>query len=244
MDYYLSAEDLEPPDAQSSYEEQLVLLPHLGCCYEQRPVPGSAPDFSAMGINFELPVFLCPGTPFKYAPRHDQLFLEIARRVGQCQFIFFTHPVQAYSAKLRYRLQVAFSKASMDINAFVQFVPWLERPDFYNLMKRADVLLDTIGFSGFNTIMQAVECGLPFVTREGRFMRGRLASGILRRMGLPELIAKNEEDYIELAVKLATSVYHRNEIQRSIVEKRPILFDDLAPVRALEDFLTRVANTS
>ena len=38
----------------------------------------------------------------------------------------------------------------------------------------------TLGFSGFNTVMQAVECGLPVVTLRGEFLRGRLGSGIKR----------------------------------------------------------------
>jgi hypothetical protein len=50
-------------------------------------------------------------------------------------------------------------------------------------MKQARLYLDTIGFSGFNTAMLAVECGLPVVTREGRFMRGRLASGHSKAYG-------------------------------------------------------------
>lgn len=241
MDYYLSAEDLEPPNAQNNYTEQLILLPHLGCSYEPLPGASSKPSFNALDIDFNLPVFLCPGTPFKYTPRHDQIFIKIAQRIDQCQFIFFTHPVPIYSAKLRHRLLLAFNKAGMDINNYVRFIPWLKRSDFYSLMKRADVLLDTIGFSGFNTIMQAVECGLPFVTREGRFMRGRLASGILRRMGLLELIAKDEESYIEMALKLVTSPQYHNEIQQDIVENRQALFNDPAPVRALENFLIRAA---
>jgi predicted O-linked N-acetylglucosamine transferase (SPINDLY family) len=244
MDYYLSAEDLEPPNAQNNYTEQLVLLPHLGCSYAQLPVAGSEPDFGKTGIKPDLPVFLCPGTPFKYAPEHDRIFVEIAQKTGPCQFVFFNHHIPVYSAKLRRRLQTAFSKAGMNVNTYVLFIPWLDRPDFYSLMKRADVFLDTIGFSGFNTIMQAVECGLPFVTREGRFMRGRLASGILRRMDLPELITHNEDDYIELATKLAMSPQYREDVQRRILEKRPALFDDPAPVRALEDFLTRVTKAS
>jgi predicted O-linked N-acetylglucosamine transferase (SPINDLY family) len=244
IDYYLSADDLEPPDAQYNYTEQLVSLPHLGCSYEQLPVDSSDPDFSAMGIDLDLPLFLCPGTPFKYAPQRDRVFIEIAQRVGQCQFILFTHPVPTYSAKLHHRLQIAFNKAGMDSNAYIRFIPWLERPDFYNLMKRADVLLDTIGFSGFNTIMQAVECGLPFVTHEGRFMRGRLASGILRRMGLPELIAQSEDDYIELAIKLVTSPQYRDDIQQNIAGKRSVLFEDSAPIRALENFLIRATKST
>jgi predicted O-linked N-acetylglucosamine transferase (SPINDLY family) len=104
-------------------------------------------------------------------------------------------------------------------------------------MKCADAYLDTIGFSGFNTAMQAVECGLPIVAREGRFMRGRLASGILKRMGLSELVATSEEDYIAIAVRLAQDAEYRRRMRERIVKTRHILFGDLAPVRALEEFL-------
>src|ERR1035437_10278747 len=92
-------------------------------------------------------------------------------------------------------------------------------------MKQADVFLDTIGFSGFNTAMQAVECSLPIVTREGRFMRGKLASGILRRMGMTELIASTEGDYVNLAVKLAQDAEYRRGIRQRIETSRPVLFE-------------------
>src|SRR5258708_34245278 len=85
----------------------------------------------------------------------------------------------------------------------------LVRPAFYGLMKRADVLLDTIGFSGFNTAMQAVECGLPIVAWEGRFMRGRFASGVGKRMKLDEGVAKSEKEYIALAGKLVGDTAYR-----------------------------------
>jgi predicted O-linked N-acetylglucosamine transferase (SPINDLY family) len=111
-------------------------------------------------------------------------------------------------------------------------------------MRRADVFLDPIGFSGFNTAIQAVECGLPIVTREGRFMRGRLASGILDRMGLSDLVARNEEDYIEFAVKLASDAAYRQEVRARMEQARPILYNDLEPVRALEAFLEKVAGNS
>jgi predicted O-linked N-acetylglucosamine transferase (SPINDLY family) len=108
---------------------------------------------------------------------------------------------------------------------------------FYDLMRRASVFLDTIGFSGFNTAIQAVECGLPVVTREGRFLRGRLASGILRRLQLTELIAATEREYVALAVRLARVDAYRGELRARIEASRHVLFDDLAPIRALEAFL-------
>jgi predicted O-linked N-acetylglucosamine transferase (SPINDLY family) len=152
--------------------------------------------------------------------------------------IFFLQQPQYLAEKLRQRLAEAFARAGLDFGRYVAFVPKQTRPVFYGLMKRADVFLDTIGFSGFNTAMQAVECGLPIVTREGRFMRGRFASGILKRMGLRELVAGTEDEYVELAVKLAQDVGYRDQIRARIGASREVLYEDRAPIRALEEFLT------
>jgi predicted O-linked N-acetylglucosamine transferase (SPINDLY family) len=77
------------------------------------------------------------------------------------------------------------------------------------------------------------------VTIEGRFLRGRLASGILRRMALDELVASGPEQYVELAVRLARNADRREAVRRRIREARPLLFGDLEPIRALEDFLAQ-----
>jgi predicted O-linked N-acetylglucosamine transferase (SPINDLY family) len=107
-------------------------------------------------------------------------------------------------------------------------------------MAQADVFLDTLGFSGFNTAMQALECGLPIAAFEGRFLRGRLASGILRRMGLDELVATDEARYVEIAVRLATDAAWWGEMRRRIEEGRAALYNDSEPVRALEKFFAEV----
>ena len=104
-------------------------------------------------------------------------------------------------------------------------------------MNCANVFLDTIGFSGFNTAMQGVECGVPIVTREGRFMRGRLAGGILKRIGLQELIAKNENDYINLVVKLVSNKEYNQYIRNKMKENNHLLYSDFESVRGLEKFL-------
>jgi predicted O-linked N-acetylglucosamine transferase (SPINDLY family) len=105
------------------------------------------------------------------------------------------------------------------------------------LLKRAAVCLDTIGFSGFNTAMQAVECGAPIVAREGRFLRGRFASGILGRIALPELVARSEEEYVTIASRLCRDEGYRGEMRTRIESGRSALYEDITPVRALEDFL-------
>jgi predicted O-linked N-acetylglucosamine transferase (SPINDLY family) len=179
--------------------------------------------------------------PFKYAPQHDWVFAEIARRLSRCQFIFFIPEVSNLAGILQRRLEGVFTQYGLNIDEHVVFIPWLNGPAFDGLLDRADVFLDTIGFSGFNTAMQAVERGIPIVTREGRFLRGRLASGILRRMGLQELIAASEEDYVSLAVKLMRDGEYRERTRKRIEADRHVLFEDIAPIRALESFLAEVA---
>ena len=237
MDYYISAKAFEPANADDHYSEKLVSLPNLGCHYSARNVIPVAPDLSSLGIDGASPILICPGTPFKYAPEHDKVLVSIAQKLPTCQLIFFESPEQPLSLAFKERLSKAFEIEGLAMSDFARFSPWQKTEAFYGLMQKADVFLDTIGFSGFNTAIQAIECGLPVVTREGLFMRGRLASGILKRMGMPELVVSNEEEYVNLVVKLVQEREYRKAIQEKIVANRSILFDDLSPIRALEEFL-------
>jgi protein O-GlcNAc transferase len=241
IDYFLSAEGLEPARAGENYTERLELLPNLGCSYRSRTITPAAPDSGGLAIDPSIPLLVCPGTPFKYAPQHDRVFVEIARRLGDCRFVFFTYRVPELSAKLRARLQASFAAQGLDADRHCLFIPWQTPAQFRGLMGGAHVFLDTLGFSGFNTAMEAIECGLPIVTREGRFMRGRFASGILKRIGLQELVADSEDRYVELAVRICQDSHYRARVRAQIAGRRSILFDDPAPMRALEEFLARIA---
>lgn len=242
IDYYLSGKDIEPPNAQENYTEKLIELPHLGCFYKPSPIVPVAPDLSALGLEPDTPLFLLPGVPFKYSPQHDEVFVEIARALNRCRFIFFKHRLGSLTDGLSRRLASAFARAGLEFSSFFTEVSWLDPAEFHGLLERADVFLDTIGFSGFNTAMQAVKCGLPIVTREGKFMRGRLASGIPVRMGLEELVVQSNDQYVALAVRLARDVEYRRHIRKRIEESRDALFEDTAPIRAMEAFLGDVAS--
>jgi predicted O-linked N-acetylglucosamine transferase (SPINDLY family) len=243
IDYFLSGEQLEAANAQDYYTEQLVALPHLGCYCEPMQVAPTTQSFTVQWrVAPGTPVFICPGVPYKYAPEHDRMLTEIGRRLGDCRFIFFTHRLRKISDKLRQRLHRSFLNAGLDPARFVVFLPWQTVPDFHACLRSATVYLDTIGFSGFNTAMQAAQCNIPIVTREGRFMRGRLASGILCRMNIPELIALSEDHYIDLAVRLAGDAAFRDRMRSRIAESAAVLYRDEMPIRALETFLEKAVS--
>jgi predicted O-linked N-acetylglucosamine transferase (SPINDLY family) len=260
MDFYLSADGLEPVNAQENYSERLVRLPNLGVCVEPLTPSITVPDLRSLGLPDDEPLLLCPGTPFKYSPVHDQVWAHIAKGLraaggkrgwariagrlrgrSRGRLVFFRSGNEFMDKLLAQRLRRAFDNAQVDFDAHVCLVPYLDRPRFFGLMQHAALMLDTVGFSGFNNALQAIETGLPVLAREGDFMRGRLASGIMRRMDLPHLVASTNEDFIQTAIRLALDASACRELRIQIAERRGILFHDVEPVRALERWLIEAA---
>jgi predicted O-linked N-acetylglucosamine transferase (SPINDLY family) len=244
IDCFFSAAALEPGDAQRHYTERLICLPRLGCCVAPAHVEALPVDLAALGISPDRPLLLSPGTPYKYAPQHDWVFPAIARRLGRCTIAFFVDRSAPWSSvydTVLDRLSTAFSARGSRFSDHCVVVPWQQRGAFQGLLQRADLMLDTIGFSGFNTALQAVECGLPIVTREGRFMRGRLAGGVLGALGLEELIAVDEQAYVDLVVSLATDPDRLRSLRRRIDERRHVLFGDVETVGAFEKYIVELS---
>ena len=129
----------------------------------------------------------------------------------------------------------------LDYDRHVRFIDRQSRPRYFALMRKSSIYLDTIAFSGFNTAMQAFECGLPVLTVEGRFLRNRFASGLLREMGVEELIATDAKAYVDNAVRLLTSPALLAATRSKITERFPALLDRTDSIRAFEAFLESVA---
>jgi tetratricopeptide (TPR) repeat protein len=239
IDYFLSAERFEPAGAEAHYCETLVRLPNLGCCLE-RPAPAglAAPPQRTEGAG---PLLLCPGTPFKYEPQHDQLFVDLALRLGNCRLLFFDYQIAAQSERLMARLAQRFEAAGLKASHYLHRRPWADELEFGRLLGEADLMLDTIGFSGFNTVMQGLERGLPVITRRGAFLRGRLGSGIMERIDLADLIAETAEDYVERAVRIVRDRDLQADVRGRIRARSELLYQDAAAAGGLEEFLLRAA---
>jgi len=72
-------------------------------------------------------------------------------------------------------------------------------------------------------------------------MRGRLASALIHRLGLHELVCESEEAYIKLATDLIQSPALLKSYKESISRAKVSLSEDLSPISALEQFLTQQA---
>jgi predicted O-linked N-acetylglucosamine transferase (SPINDLY family) len=244
MDYFVSADAFEPADAASHYTERLVRLPNLGCYCERITSPSGSAHASSGAVHTSAraspgsgPNLVCAGMPFKYAPEHDWVLVEIARRLGRCRLHLFSSGDGSLTDRLHARLSASFSRAGLDPAQYLSVHPWLPLAQFHAFLRAADLMLDTIGFSGFNTVLQALECHLPVITCRGRFLRGRFGMGLLERLGLEALIADTPADYIGRVQSLAGNEPGLERARDQIRTNLPRLYCDSSSVRALEAFL-------
>jgi predicted O-linked N-acetylglucosamine transferase (SPINDLY family) len=187
-------------------------------------------------------VYLCCQTLYKYLPQYDHIFATIARKVPQAQFVFLGEksPYPFVNAMFQKRLQRAFADFDLNSEDYCTILPQQDYASYLNLNLVSDIFLDTFSWSGGNTTLEAIACNLPVVTCPGEFMRGRHSYGILRMLGVTDTIAKDEAEYVEIAVRLGLDSEWRKSIVRRIEENHDRLYEDKTCVVALEEFYLRV----
>jgi predicted O-linked N-acetylglucosamine transferase (SPINDLY family) len=72
--------------------------------------------------------------------------------------------------------------------------------------KRMDLALDPFPYNGGLTTCEAMWMGVPVITCAGETFASRHSLSHLSNVGLTETIARNLDDYVELAVSLATDL--------------------------------------
>jgi protein O-GlcNAc transferase len=238
IDWFLSGELFEGEAACDQYRERLVLLPGTGACSCLMSF-GNTP-LCAAEINLpddrSITRFLVCQRAMKFDPVYDDLYAEIAGKTVSCHFWFVKDLKLPWaSAIIEKRISDAFIAHGLDPNEYITWVDWIPADQFWNLLEEMDVYLDTPAFSGFTTAWQAAHCGLPVVTIEGDALRQRLASGLLKRIGITETIAENMESYVTLAVKLAQDKKSRLLLRHHLKNAAPLADDDAEVVRAFEN---------
>jgi protein O-GlcNAc transferase len=244
IDLFLSGERLEGPHADSHYREKLIRLPGTGACTltpSVNPEPLSSELRGLLGDS-EGPRFVLCQNALKFDPAYDDLYPQIASRMGRCRFYLLISELDGkpLSDRLIERLKNAFTTQGLDPSHYLELVDWLPTGQFYSLLDEMDAYLDCPGFSAYTTAWHAVHRGVPIVTLEGEFMRQRLAAGVLRKIGQTDTIASSLDEYVETAVRVALE--SRDAVKRAarrtaIREAAALLDDDVAVVRAFEQIL-------
>jgi len=238
IDYFVSSRDMEPEDAAASYRERLVLLPGLGTRYGMPAAPADASR-----EELELPggatLYLVPQSLFKIHPENDALLAEVMARDPDGRLVFFAAPYDTVTAAFQARLTATLASHGLRLEERAIFLPYMPHAEYLRVNTVCDVMLDTLHWSGGNTSLDALACGLPVVTLPGHLMRGRQSMAMLRLLGVDELVASDAADYVAKAVRVGTDRGFRAELSARIKAGLGTLFDRDEPIRELEDFLER-----
>jgi predicted O-linked N-acetylglucosamine transferase (SPINDLY family) len=242
IDLYLSGEMLEPADADFHYREHLVRLPGTGCCTTPLELlPEDLGEIETELVSRTGAKFVVPQTPYKFDPSDDELIARIAELRPNSLFILLRPEKEKWASDIVVaRLSQAIRRHGLVPEDHLRLLPWMSQAKFHRLLELCDVYLDCPSFSGYTTGWQAVHTGIPIVTREGSSLRQRLAAGLLREIGLPETIAVTDEDYVNIAVRLAdecSDADRRRELRHSIKAAVPRMNNDIRVVRAFENTL-------
>jgi protein O-GlcNAc transferase len=85
----------------------------------------------------------------------------------------------------------------------VEFVEFRPRREYLELYHRLDVALDTFPSNGHTTSLDALWMGVPVVSLVGDTPVSRAGLSQLTNLGLPELVARSEDEYVVIAKRLA-----------------------------------------
>jgi len=238
IDYFLSSELMEPENGQEHYCEKLVRLPNLSIYYEPPDIRAASVDRSYFGLRDDIPLFLCTQSLFKYLPQYDEVFPRIALQAGACQFAFLGDDnADAFDELFLRRLETAFSRFNLRMNDYAAILPYLDSAHYRALNQLADVFLNSMGWSGFNSTMEALACDLPVVTMPGELARGRHTHAIMKMIDLCETEGSSIDEYVAIAARLIKEPAWRKEISEKIARNRGRAYRDMECIRSLEEFI-------
>jgi len=257
INYYVSwaASELPLEQAQTHYTEELKLVPAdtFFQYYEKRILPGnlSRMDGQAFGhlrrSDFGLPededthIFLCMQQPFKFHPEFDPLICGILENDPNGIVVLRSEDSPANQAVFKKRLE----RAGCNLDR-VHFLDQQPHHRLLALYHEATVVLDSYPAGGDTTTREVLELGKPLVTLPTRLLGGRWTLGYLNNIGLNEstkkaLIASTPEEYVNLAVRLATDTSLRESVEADIEQCAPNLFHRDEAVEAWQTILLEIS---
>jgi protein O-GlcNAc transferase len=238
IDYFISSDLMEPADAADHYSERLVRLPNLSIYYEHAEAPPVGIDRAQLGLRAGAVVYWCCQSLPKYLPQFDGVFARIAAEVSDCQFTFIEFGGGVGVTEMfRSRLERAFKAVGLDAGNHCVFLPRLAPERFAAAIGQCDIVLDSIGWSGCNSILESLVYNLPIVTLAGELMRGRHTAAILEMMDIGGTTARTVDEYVSIAGHLGRTAAKRAELSARIAQNKQRIYRDRECIVALEAFL-------
>lgn len=230
VDYRLSHIDADPPVNDACNSERLYRMPRSLWCW--RP-PEGMPD-----VRSETPAqangYITFGSLNNIAKISDDavaVWSRLLRAVPSARLLLAGVPEGLPQKVTRER----FGAHGIEAERLVLHHKLLGH-EFRTLMHRIDIALDPFPHNGNTTTCETLWMGVPVVTLTGRGFVSRFGYHLLKTVGLLELAARNEDEYVGIALGLARDLPRLSALRASMRDriKASPLRDEAGMARDLE----------
>lgn len=189
----------DPPGAEAYSVEQLL---RLDPCFIVYQPPSDAPDpAEAPSLRHGSVTFGSFNSNQKFNRPLLDLWAGVLRAVPQSRLLLKNAGLS--DAGLRERIQTHFRSNEIAPDR-VELLGWIDAPGGHlGAYAHIDIALDTFPYHGTTTTCEALYMGVPLISRIGSVHASRVGLSLLKAIGVSELAAETDEDYIRLARELA-----------------------------------------
>jgi protein O-GlcNAc transferase len=210
IDYRLSDAAIDPPGRDGDYTEKTIRLPRTYLCWRwsgAEAAVNSLPAKKSGYVTFGSLNNFC-----KVTPAVLDVWGRLMARVHNSRLIL---RCMAESASWKVLEALGKHGVAADRVLIVGQLPW---DQYVGLFDQQDIGLDPFPYPGHTTSLDSFWMGVPVVTLTGDTAVSRVGASLLRAIGLPELIARTEEEYIEIAAGLANDLGKVSELRGRLRE--------------------------
>ena len=217
MDYVLADSIVVPMEHAAYFTEKIVHLPH---CYQanddQMPISGQPQNRKQWGLAEQSFVYCSFNQPYKIDRNLFSVWMQILKRVEHGVLWLVERGESAGINLRRAAEQAGVDPARLIFTGFVPLDQNLAR------LQMADLVLDTLIYNGGATTANALWAGVPVLSVLGRHWVSRMSASALHAVGLPELIAKDSDQYRDMAVELALNPRKLDHFRQRLQTRRTL----------------------
>ena len=233
IDYFLSSEVSELAEADDHYSEQLIKLSCLPTFYYRPEIPVKSYTHSDFNLPEGIRLYVYAHSLFKLHPGFDETLGKLLRRDPDGRLIIVEDSRGGHWLKL---VVERFHRSFPDVAGNVISIPKLPFDKFVGLLTLADALLDNPFISGTSAGLISLGVTAPIIAWPGELCSGRCVTACYKQMGLNDLIATDEESYLELTLRLAQDADFKRRMQADIEANAHKLYERHEVVREMESF--------
>jgi predicted O-linked N-acetylglucosamine transferase (SPINDLY family) len=228
MDYRICSWETDPQGQEAYHSEQLYRLGRPMWCYRPEPQAGEG---SAVSRTAGAVVFGSLNNYAKVSPEAFARWMEILRAVPGSRLVMTSVPQGSVREELAKRVEASGLEPERVIAH-----GRLPAQEYRALLRRIDVALDPYPYNGTTTTCETLGSGIPVVSLIGDRSVSRSGYALLKAVGLGELAARDEAEYVAIAVGLARDEVRLRELRRELPSRfeGSSLRDEAGFVRELE----------